>query len=151
MPGPEHTKMSFETLLVLTGMGIPPYSARGATQVLVPISASANIRRTVNGALINLSPSQFTKYSSTISCEDVNPPANDGMFPGALITVDCVAELARLTAGSPERPVVEGSEREVGPWTLYRPRLTMMLTAPLEVATDEWGATVSWSAEFEEV
>ena len=141
----------YDTLLVLSGMGVTPYSTRQAKQLLAPIEASANIRRTVNGTLINLSPSQFTKYKSTISCEDQESPATDGIFPGTEIVIDCISELAYLTGGSPERPVVEGSERTVGPWTFYRPRLAMMMTAPLEVTTAEWGATVAWQMELEEV
>jgi hypothetical protein len=142
----------YETLLVITGLGIPPFSAVGVTQVLAPIAASANMRRTVNGALINLSPGQFDKYRSTISCSWMNSPACDGVFPGMTVTVDCVSELAYLTAGgAPQRPAVEDSPRTVGPWTFYRPRLEMMLTSPIEVTTDEWGGVVGWSMELEEV
>lgn len=141
----------YETLLVLTGLGIPPYSARGVKQQLLPIAASANMRRTVNGTLVNLSPGQFEKYATTITCDDMNSPACDGIFPGQVVTVDCVSELAYLTeGGSPQRPVVDGSSRTVGPWTFYRPRLEMMLTAPIDVTTDEWGAAVAWSMTLEE-
>jgi hypothetical protein len=141
----------FDTLLVLTGMGIPPYSARGLKQQLIPIAASANMRRTVNGALINLSPSQFQKFRTVITGNDQSPPANDGVWPGRLVTIDCIEELAYLTGGTPERPVVDGSSRVVGPWTFYRPRLSMMMTTPLDATIAEWEAGVAWTMEFEEV
>lgn len=145
--------MAYDTLLVLAGMGVAPYSTRRATQTLVAIGASANTRRTVNGTLIDLGQPQFQKYSSTISCTDRQSPAADGIFPGAAIVVDCVAELAFLSGSppTPQRPVVDGSERTVGAYTFYRPRLTMMLTAPIEITRDEWGAVTSWSMELEEV
>ena len=57
---------------------MPPYSARGLTQTLEPIEASVQLRRTVNGALADLSYEPFRKYKSTISCQDQEPPAVDG-------------------------------------------------------------------------
>lgn len=141
----------YDTLLVLSGMGIAPYSARGVKQTLAPISASASTKRTINGALVNLGQAQFQKYESKISCDDMNSPAADGIFPGAVLVVDCVVELARLTGETPQRPVVEGSERVVGAYTFYRPRLTMMLTEPIEIEEDEWGAATSWSMSLQEV
>jgi len=38
---------------------VPPYSARGLTQTLTPIAAAANMRRTINGELLDLSAGQF--------------------------------------------------------------------------------------------
>lgn len=144
--------MAYDTLLVLSGIGIAPYSARGVRQTLVAIDASANVRRTVNGGLVSLGQTQFHKYESKISCDDMNSPAADGIFPGAVIAVDCVVELAYLTSGgAPQRTVVTGSERIVGAYTFYRPRLTMMLTAPIEIEEDEWGAAVSWSMSLQEI
>lgn len=140
-----------DTLLVLAGMGVPPYSARGLSQDLVPIAAAASMRRTVNGALIDLSAPQFRLYSSTISGADQQPPALDGIWPGLVLTVDCIPELAYLThTDSPTRPVVEGSEREDAGFTFYRPRLTMRVTG-FKQETDEWGAAVKWSIALEEV
>ena len=59
--------MSDETTLVLSGIGVPPYCARGLTQTLAPIEAAGSQRRTVNGTLVDLSLTQFRKYRSTIS------------------------------------------------------------------------------------
>lgn len=139
------------TLLVISGPGMPPYAARGLTQTLDPVSASGVVARTVNGGLINLSPSQMQKYKSTISCTDMDSPALDGIWPGQALTVDCVPELAYLTAGgSPERTVVPGSSRVAGAWTWYRPRLEMMVVNYSE-RTDEYGAAVEWQLDLEEI
>ena len=136
IPGPNGT------LLVISGPGIPLYAARGLTQTLDPIDASVNTARTVNGTLIDLSPHQMRKYTSTISCTDVDAPALDGIWPGMALTVDCVAELGYPTAsGTPQRPVVPGSERVVGGYTYYRPRLEMLVTK-YSVSVDEYGAEV---------
>jgi hypothetical protein len=140
-----------ESILVLTGMGLAPYSARGLSQSLEVIQAATVMRRTINGELIDLSRAAFRKYRSTITCTDMQAPALNGIWPGQVLTVDCVSELAYLTAGgSPERAVVPGSMRESGDFTVYRPRLTMRVVSFSE-DTDEWQAQVGWSLELEEV
>lgn len=142
--------MLSSSLLVISGEGTPEYSVRGLTQTLEPIDAAKNLRRSVNGNLIDLSASQFKKYRSTISCEDVDSPAFDAIEIGDTVTVDCVAELAYKTSGgSPSRTVVPGSLRVSGDWTFYRPRLTMVVTGKSQ-ETDEYGAAVSWTLELEE-
>ncbi|HEX2634812.1 MAG TPA: hypothetical protein VHM22_18565 [Bradyrhizobium sp.] len=143
-----------DTLLVIgsdVGEIIASYSARGLTQTLDPIDASAALARTVNGALIDLSPAQFRKYKSHISCSDLEAPALDGLWPGMVVTVDCVAELGYATAtGSPSRPVVESSQRVSGAWTYYRPRLTMRVME-YTVSRDEYGHQIEWTLSLEEV
>lgn len=141
-----------DTVLELSGIGIAPYSTRGATQSLDPIgSASATIYRDVNGVLRTVAGSSFQKYKTTISCQDQLPAALDGVWPGKLVTVKCIQELSYLTAGgSPSRTVVSGSSRTEGSFTFYRPQLDMMVTG-FSVQTDEWGAEVSWRMDLEEV
>jgi len=137
------------TLLVISGMGVPPYSARGLSQTLTPIPASQQMRRTVNGELLDISSPLFRKYASSISCTDQQAPALEGIWPGQVLTVDCVAELAYPTmTGSPERTVV--ASREEGAWTFYRPRLVMMVTG-FQTQTDEYQAVVAWQLDLEEV
>jgi hypothetical protein len=141
------------TLLVLSGMGIPLYSARGLSQSLRPIGATAHAERTVNGTLVDLSAAQFRKFASTISCSDQRAPAIDDIWPGMIVTVDCVATLAYPSASSGAggiRDAVEGSEITEGNFTHYRPRLEMMVMDYAE-QVDEWGAVVAWSLELEEV
>jgi hypothetical protein len=143
--------MASGTLLEISGPGIADYSARGATQTLDPIDASSRMARTVNGALIDLSPMQMRKYKSRISCADVESPALGDIWPGMVLTVDCVAELGYLTAGgAPGRSVVTGSSRVSGAWTYYRPQLSMRVVN-YAVSRDEYGAMTDWSLDLEEV
>ena len=138
-------------MLTLSGIGVPPYSARGASQTLEPIQASQQLRRTINGELIDISRAEFRKYRSTISCVDQQPPAVDGVWPGRVLTMGCISELSYLTVGgTPARPVVAGSSRTEGDYTFYRPSLTMRVVA-FSQDTDEYGAAVSWSLQLEEV
>jgi len=139
-----------DTILVLAGIGIPDYSARGLSQTLTPIDAATSQRRTINGALNDLSVAQFRKYQSTIECTDQQPPACDGVWPGRVVTVDCVAELSYPVGGTPARQVVPGSERTNGNFVIYRPRLVMQVTR-FNMAQDEWGRTVPWQMALEEI
>lgn len=143
--------MADETVLVISPIGVPPYSARGITETLAPIEAAGSFERTVNGGLTSVGGEQFQKYRAEWSAEDMDAPAAAAVFPGATITVDCISELSYLTAsGSPIRPVVPGSERVSGDFTFYRPQLVMMITG-FQVETDEWGAAVAWQLSAEEV
>jgi len=137
------------TLLVLSGIGVPPYSARGLTQTLEPIEAAGNLRRTINGKLKDLSVDQFKKYHSSITGIDHNPPAVDGVWEGKVVTVDCVAELCYPEGGSPARTVVDGSSRTENGFVFYRPRLTMIVTG-FSSNQDEWQASVNWTMDLEE-
>ena len=138
-------------VLTLYGIGVPPWSARGASQTLEPIQASQQLRRTVNGELIDISRPEFRKYRSRISCADQQPPAVDGVWPGQVVTVGCISELSYLTAGgAPSRMPVAGSSRTEGAYTFYRPSLTMRVVS-FSQDTDEYAAEVSWSLELEEV
>lgn len=142
--------MADETLLVISGDGMPPFSVRGVTQTLEPIEAAANLRRTVNGGLVDLSPSQFKKYKTTIEGTDTDSPAFDGIEVGDTLTIDCVAELCFKTGGSAQRTVVGDSLRTANGFSFYRPRLTVLVTGKSQ-QTDEAGAVASWALEAEEV
>lgn len=139
------------TLLDLGVMQSSPYATRGLLQTLEVIEASKQMRRTVNGALIDISLSQFHKYRSVVTGNDQLPPAFDGFWPGQQITVKCIAELSYLTSGgSPAKTVVSGSSRVEGSFTFYRPQLLMRVVS-FNTNTDEWRSVVSWVLELEEV
>lgn len=138
------------TVLELWGNGVPPYSARGLHQTLEPIDAASNAQRTINGELIDLSFSQFRKYKSTITGSDQQPPAVDGRWPGTIIVVDCVTELAVPEYSMPDRDIVPGSLRSESGFLFYRPRLTMMILG-FSVDRDEYGAQVAWTLNLEEI
>lgn len=139
------------TLLRISGFGVPPYSARGLSQTLEPIDqARAGIWRTINGGLLDVTAPQYRKYKSTITCNDQNAPALNGVWPGRSVIVDCVSTLVYITAGGvPERTVVEGSSYIEGDFTIYRPRLNMRVMSH-SVNTDEYGAEIGWTMELEE-
>jgi len=142
--------MSDETVLTLTGIGVPPYSARGLTQTLEPIEQAASLQRTINGVLHDLSPSAFRKYKSTITGSDQRPPACDGVWPGKLVEIDCIVELAYPEGGTPERAAVSGSSVEDNDgFVYYRPHLTMMVTS-FKLSKDEYGAIIDWTMDLEE-
>jgi hypothetical protein len=139
------------TNLKLEGIGVPPYSARGVTQTLSPITQAAQLKRTINGVLKDLSSEQFQKYASTISATDQLAPSCDGVWPGKEVVVDCISELCYLTAGgTPQRTVVAGSSRVEGDYTYYRPQLTMRVLS-FSSAEDEWARSNNWSMQLEEV
>jgi hypothetical protein len=138
-----------QTLLVISGMGFSPYAARGLTQTLVPIEQAKQLRRTASGKLVDVSVAQFRKYRSTISCTDQRAPAIDGIWPGMVVTVSCVAELSHPPSGAPSRPVVAGSIREEEGYVFYRPILVMRVV-DVTPSTDEFAAEVAWTLELEE-
>jgi len=142
--------MADETVLIISPIGVPPYSARGIVEELSLISGAVNLRRTINGELLNFSASQFNKYKLSWSCDDMDSPALN-VVPGEVVTVSCITELSYLTVGgSPARPVVSGSSRVSGDFTFYRPVLTIRL-GEFQVMTDEWGKDVSWRRDGEEI
>jgi hypothetical protein len=136
------------TLLVLSGMGIPPYSARGLKQTLEPIAAAAKVELDSNGGLIDLSPPQFKKYKSEISGADQEAPALNAIWPGkTTLVVDCIVEIPVPLGQTPERDVV--ASRIEGDFLYYRPRLTMRVME-ISVDVDEWTAAVTWKLLLQE-
>lgn len=139
-----------DTLLVLSGMGVPRYSARGVTQTLEPIEQAAHLERSINGQMIDFSYEPFRKYKTQITGSDQRPPACSGLWPGKLITVDCVVELSAVESLPPERTPVEDSVYTEEGFTFYRPRLTMIVMS-FSVDADEWSAGIGWNLVAEEV
>ena len=135
----------------LSGFDASEYALRTATQTLEPIPATVQVRRTVNGTLVDVSATQFRKYRSTIRSNDHVPPAFNDFWPGMTIICNCAVELSyRTGSGAPDRTVVSGSSRTDGDFTFYRPQITFRgLSFTWEY--DEWGARNSWSLEMEEV
>ncbi len=138
-----------DTDLILSGLGEVDFSARGLTERLEPIATGA-VRRTVNGTLVDVTDPAFRKYALRLSATDQEPPALDGAWIGQQVVVDTVTRIAHLTSGSPDRTVVPGSSYVVGSFTVYRPRLTMLITG-WSLERDEWGSLTSWSLDLEEV
>jgi hypothetical protein len=132
-----------ETLLTLSGIGFPPYSARGCQQTLELIQQPA-LHRTVNGQLIAVANPLFQKYRTIIEGADKHPPALDTLAIGHPVTAGCIQrlwqEVSASTAAAPTpirlgRPSVESSivvindARQPIAFTQSDPQ-TITLTAP---------------------
>jgi hypothetical protein len=142
-----------ETLLIMSTIGVPLYSARGLTQSLTPVSAAKpEPRRTINGELRWLGLTQMQKYDSVITCTDQQAPSFDGVWPGMAVLVNCVQELAYLTAGgSPGRTVVPGSTpRTSGDFTYYYPQIAFMVL-DFEQGMDEYRHDYQWRLSLREI
>lgn len=138
-----------DTLLTISSMGQFLYQARGLSQTLSPIRQSSQLARTVNAKLIDMSAEQFQQYASKITCNDVNAPPLDSVWPGMLVTVHCAASLAYPAGGTPGRPVVSGSSYTEGHMTFYRPVLEMRVVN-FNLTFDEWRCANGWELELEE-
>jgi len=144
--------MTDETLLILSEIGLPLYSARGLTESLAPIGVAADLVRLSNGDLDDWSYEGFNdKLSLRISCTDQRSPALLGVPPGLPIQVVPVTELCYLqSGGTAQKQILSGSERVENGFVFYRPVLQMRLRS-VTASTNEWGATVGWDAELEEI
>lgn len=142
--------MAEAILVISNGLNVPPYSTRKATQTLQPITAATQLRRTVNGALTDISTALFRKFTSVITSNDQQVP--EFIFPGITVVVDCLAELAYKTSGGGGaiRTVVSGSDHVDGAYTFYRPQLTMKVVT-WGIQRDDWGAISAWNLQLEEV
>lgn len=138
------------TLLVLEGIGIPLYAARGLTETFGKVAAQ--LERSCNGGFIDFTPDWAKDlYTLEISCEDVRLIAPDHLRAGDAVTVSAVTEFYYdSSTGGAARTPVSGSERVEGSRTFYRPTLDMIVMEPVNVVTDEYGAKVSWTLKLEE-
>ena len=132
-----------ETLLTLSGIGFPPYSARGCQQTLQLIEQPA-LRRTVNGELMAVGNPLFQKYRTTIEGADKHPVAMDQLHMGHPVTVGCIQRLWQEVESQTVhlgRPAVQGSvtvitsTRQPVTFTQVDPR-TITLEAPPDGPTD---------------
>ena len=142
------------TDLALYTMGVPFYSARGLDQQITPIRSvqgnRQNLRRTIGGSLVNITPPEFLKYSTRIRATDQRPPAVDGIWPGTAITVYCVAYLAYPVGGAAQRAEVSGSSFTEQGFVFYRPILSCLMVS-FTIDEGEWTAQNRWELELEEV
>ncbi len=134
--------MTETTLLGLSraGFELSDYAARGISMTMEPIGAAGNVRRDVNGNLVNLSQPQMQKYAFKISCTDQESPGfaemsseADAIWPGDIFELTCIPQLG--SSASEEQQ-----------------EFTVMVMAPgWQVQTDEYNADVGWSLDLEQV
>jgi hypothetical protein len=147
---PLHTLLEIIPLSGGQGLYLTPYSARGLSQELKQISSGQqNIRRTVIGTTVNLTPPWFQQYSTVITCSDTNTPAINATWRGQNFEVHCAAELDYPVGGTPARSEVTGSSRQEGHTMFYRPILYMMLI-DFDVTFREYDGVWNWRLELEE-
>ena len=138
------------TLLTISVMGVPYYSARGLEQTYEHIGAAAEIERDVNATATLLSMEQFQKYSSKITCKDQRVPALDGIWPGQIVQVGCIFYLGYVAGGTPQRTAVTDSAFTEEGYTYYRPLLEMMVMK-YTVNNGEYSADIAWILDLEEL
>ena len=141
------------TLLVMSPIGVPLYSARGLTQTLTPVSeAKPTPRRTINGELRWLGLTQMQKYESVISCTDQDAPRLDGIWPGQAVLVNCVCELAYVTGGSPGRTVVPGTtpRTTADGFEYYYPQIAFMVV-DYNTSMAEYEHDYQWQLTLREI
>jgi len=169
--------MSTETILKLGDNFIPVGAGRGISQTLDPIS-NGDIRRTINGSLIDLTRALNRKFESQVNCTDMGTPTLAGIWKGSIIQVDCIQPLRELvnpasTTHTIIRDPVAGSvigideatDAEVTPTIVagrditfsaavkaieFLPSLEMMVRSH-SLNTDEYAAEEGWSIDLEEV
>ncbi len=155
LPGPPgflplHTLLQIIPLSGAQGLVLTPYSTRGASQTLRQIGQNnQNIRRSVLGSLVNLTPPWFQQYASTITCTDNNAPCLDDAWRGQICEVHCAAELNYPDTGTPHRQEVSGSSRQEGHIIFYRPILIMMVM-DIDPKFIEYEGEWAWRIDLEE-
>ncbi len=162
-----------QTILTLGSIAIPSGAGRGIKQTLV-LDGNGEIRRDVNGNLVDLTIPALRKFKSSVSCADQSAPSIAGIWRGAILTVGCAVEVSEVVATTTptlNRTPVSGSIRAAGTdgtyisvsgttlsaldgtghaVVFYRPQLTMMVT-DIQIHSDEWTAGMDWTIELQEV
>jgi len=171
--------MSTETNLVLGNLIIPLGAGREITQTLQPIS-NGDIRRTVNGDLIDLTRIENRKFESSISTTDQASPTLAGIWKGTQLIVECISPLYELvdpilaTHTIIRNPVISSiqgydaantkvvliSATGIGnrdllfvspvSFIMFRPILTMLVLG-IQFNRDEYAAEEGWTIDMEEV
>lgn len=139
------------TTLVLDGIGVAPYTARGITQTLEPIEEASHLERAIDGTIIDLGIPELQKYRVSITCTDQQAPALSGIWPGKAFTLHSIEELSfpTSTPALKERDSVPDSEYVVGDFTFYRPILPLRVYS-WSTQINEYGREINWKLEAQE-
>ena len=168
------TDLSLE--IINQGNLITPFSARECRQTLTTIP-QAVFRRTVNGELKCVNSAGHKKFQSTIQCKDRAPPAFDGAWKGVTLKVNCIQYVTHIVPAESVSIQVdrEGVDHTLfdnkgkiwsatptqnrwvsiqpsfpGGFLTYKPILMMMIKS-YTLETDEWGLTVGWTLDLDEI
>lgn len=167
-----------ESELTINIGGLPPFSARGCEQILIPIT-QGEFHRNINGELIYLGEDTHTKYKSVIKCSDKAAIATNGLYRGREIELGCIQRLwqkfeedqrdIRLDKIPVEATIFayDQNNKEITithhqgknvrlqahhpkGYICYRPLLNMRVVQ-YSLSTNEWGVKVGWEMECEEI
>jgi len=119
--------LSDVTDLVITGVTIPECAARGMVEEIGLIAQAAQVKRTVNGTLVDLSDPNFRKRKWRISGSDMSFPDFSSAWPGMSVSVTTTS-----TIGSGHLSI---SGRLLD-WT---------------ATYNEWDAATTWTMDVEEI
>jgi len=167
-----------ESELTINIGGLPPFSARGCEQVLIPIT-QGDFHRNVYGELIYLGDDTHTKYKSVVKCSDKAAIATNGLYRGRELELGCIQRLwqkfeenqrdirlDKLPVGvsifayddeNQEITIMHSQGKSVQLQTphtkgyiCYRPLLNVRVVQ-YSLSTNEWGVRVGWEMECEEI
>lgn len=165
--------MTDDTSLIIDGILIPVGAARGVKASLELID-NGQLRRTVNGELVDLTRTTSRKYKLSLSCSDLSTPTLADLVRGQQVQVVPPKRLRQAVPASGQvtlrRPAADGTLRAhaadgatveyavagdvvtapAGSIVSYLPVLDMLVSSVSHDA-EEWDATESWSVELEEV
>ncbi len=173
-----HIYQPLETVLSISSLGFPIFSARGCEQILEPISQDHQFFRNIDGDLI-FNGHSCKKYKTRIQCKDHYPPATDRLTIGDIVEVSCLSTLCQTYINIKQSLEIELQKKAVIdsidvscdhqniPFELkgttiflpsvsgnvlvsYRPILTMRFLG-YSFSTHEWDMTTEWSMTFEEM
>jgi len=168
--------MSDETDLVIGDLIFPAGSGRGITQSLEIID-NGELRRTVNGDLVDTTRAANRKFTSSISCSDMDTPTLAGIWKGSIVTVECITKLQQLVAPAAavvdliRTPVVDSIrgyssvgalvpvDSVIGAEVTFTGSVARVEFLPIiefmvetySLDEDEYGAVTGWSLSLEEV
>ena len=124
------------TLLRIDDIELSPYATRQIQVSVEPIAQASQLRRTVNGTLVDTALHQFRKYRVTVTGTDQESPILTSVWPGQAHNLTLV----------PETGISEGSTGD----TAGDVTLTMRLES-WSTDRNEQEAETSWELVFEEI
>jgi hypothetical protein len=115
------------TDLVITGVALPDCATRGMVEEIGLIDQSRQLKRTVNGTLIDLSDTNFRKRKWRVSGRDLRAPNFSAVWPGMRVTITTATEMDNS------------------------PLIIVGMLADWSTSFNEWEAEMSWTMDVEEV
>lgn len=146
--------MAAVTKLLIDGIDVTPYAARGLSQSYEWIEGARFFPRTINGVLKDLSDTNFRKIRTEITCTDIDAPGEH--FLGLDVTVECSFELnyqrevGDTTGSAAQHDVVDGSVRLDGLTLYYRPAFDGKVV-DFNFSNDEFDRANGWTMIVEEI